>query len=169
MSTPVSVPCHLLSFSLGNSSAAHSWSQHQGPPMIFCAGSRDHPGIVSPWSQIFSLNMECIVNFARYNEYSGEAQLCHRVCVTKPEPLPPSLPCPFRIITIILRFVIFGEFNKTLLYNTFRSYFHPKPISLNPKIFLALNHQPSPISRWRKGGYAYLLGHKISLGCETNA
>ena len=137
--------------------------------MIFCAGSRDHPGIVSPWSQIFSLNMECIVNFARYNEYSGEAQLCHRVCVTKPEPLPPSLPCPFRIITIILRFVIFGEFNKTLLYNTFRSYFHPKPISLNPKIFLALNHQPSPISRWRKGGYAYLLGHKISRGCETNA
>ena len=102
---------------------AHSWSQHPGPPMIFCAGSRDHPGIVSPWSQIFSLNTECIVNFARYNEYSGEANLCHKGCVTKPPPLPPSLPCPLRVINIIFRFVIFGEFNNTLLYNAFLSYF----------------------------------------------
>ena len=102
---------------------AHSWSQHPGPPMIFCAGSRDHPGIVSPWSQIFSLNTECIVNFARYNEYSGEANLCHKGCVTKPLPLPPSLPCPVRVINIIFRFVIFCKFNKTLLYNAFLSYF----------------------------------------------
>ena len=138
--------------------------------MIFCAGSKDHPGIVSPWLQIFSLNMECCVNFARYNEYSGEANLCHKGCVTKPPPLPPSLPCPFGVINIIFRFVIFGEFNNTLLYNAFLSYFvRPKPISLNPKIFLALNHQPSHMSRRRDGGYAYLLGHKIRLGCETNA
>ena len=85
----------------------------QARPWYFVqeARNKDHPGIVSPWSQIFSLNMECIVNFARYNEYSGEAQLCHKGCVTKPQPLPPSLPRPFTIINIILRFVIFGEFN----------------------------------------------------------
>ena len=117
-----SAPCHLSGASQ-QCITAHSWSQHPGPPMIFCAGSGDHPGIVSPWSQIFSLNTECIVNFARYNEYSGEANLCHKGCVTKPPPLPPSLPCPLRVINIIFRFVIFGEFNNTLLYNAFLSYF----------------------------------------------
>ena len=99
------------------------------------AGAGDHPGIVSPWSQIFSLNMECIVNFARYNEYSRRGSPCHKGRVTKPRGLPPSLPCPFRVINIIFRFVILAEFNKTLLY-TFLSNLKPKPISLPQNIFL---------------------------------
>ena len=121
----------LSSVSPLGSFSARNWSpptpdlSTQARPWYFVqeARNKDHPGIVSPWSQIFSLNMECIVNFARYNEYSGEAQLCHKGCVTKPQPLPPSLPRPFTIINIIFRFVIFGEFNKTLLYNAFLSYF----------------------------------------------
>ena len=115
----------LRSFSARNWSPPTPDLSTQARPWYFVqeARNKDHPGIVSPWSQIFSLNMECIVNFARYNEYSGEAQLCHKGCVTKPQPLPPSLPRPFTIINIIFRFVIFGEFNKTLLYNAFLSYF----------------------------------------------